>query len=142
MDIKFLGDAETLHPSLRSQLIQINKKHFAFPTFLLLQADWWWFAYVNGEVASIAGGNDEDGDTVFLGPCGVLPQFRRRGIQAAMIATREEWARNQGFTVAVSCTGVENYASANNFIRAGYCITPPWKPFNNPDVGLFFRKQL
>jgi GNAT superfamily N-acetyltransferase len=142
MEIKFLGTACTLHPSLRSQIIHINKKHFFFSPSLLLQAHHWWFAYEGDQVAAIAGTNHEDDRWIFMGPCGVLPPYRHKGIQRALIAAREEWARSHAYEVAVACTGVENYASANNLIKAGYHLIPPWKEYCNPDVGLFFKKQL
>jgi GNAT superfamily N-acetyltransferase len=142
MEIAFLGDAGDLHPSCRSQIININKMHFAFPTSLLLQAHWWWVARKGGDVVAIAAANDEDNKRIFLGPCGVLPSFRGQGIQHALIRAREEWGRSQGFIQALSCTGVENYYSANNFIRSGYALIPPWKVFTNSSVGLFFSKSL
>lgn len=88
----------------------------------------WWFADItSGIVRGIAGAKPEDNDRMFLGPCVVFRGFRGQGIQRDFIRRREQLATGMKYPTAVTCTDRQNYVSANNFIRSGYVMVPPWR---------------
>lgn len=70
----------------------------------------------------------------------VDPVHRGKGLQLKFFKLRERKARRIGWTHLVSdCTC--NVHSANNFIRAGYHLYEPNKPWGYPET-LYWRKAL
>lgn len=63
----------------------------------------------------------------------VVPEARRRGVAAALMAAAERWGRSQGCTEIAADTAPENVVSAATIVAAGFA-----------DVGLVrcFRKEL
>jgi GNAT superfamily N-acetyltransferase len=77
----------------------------------------------------------------YLKRAAVLPAHRGHGLQARLIAIREERARSStDWTHLVTETSMENVASANNFIRAGYRLAEAERPWAKET--LFWRKAL
>jgi GNAT superfamily N-acetyltransferase len=76
----------------------------------------------------------------YLYRAGVLPVHRGHGLQRKLIQVREMKARKIGWTHIVSdCT--DNIHSANNFIRAGYRLYRPRRPWAFSNT-LYWRKEL
>ncbi|MFC0251571.1 aminoglycoside 6'-N-acetyltransferase [Massilia consociata] len=80
--------------------------------------------YVNGTASSPVG---------FLEGLYVVPQWRRRGIAALLVATAEQWAREQGCAEMASDALLENTASHAMHRALG---------FEETERVVYFRKPL
>lgn len=78
------------------------------------------FALVAGEVAGAAGVAAHDHVAELFGAA-TLPQFRNRGVQAALISQRMAWAAEHGCKLATTTTGPAT-SSQRNFERAGFQV--------------------
>jgi GNAT superfamily N-acetyltransferase len=76
--------------------------------------------YVDGEPAG-AGELHVDGDVAWLSADTTLPQFRRRGVHAALQRARLDLAREAGCTIAVT-ESMPGSASQRNMSRLGFDI--------------------
>jgi GNAT superfamily N-acetyltransferase len=77
----------------------------------------------------------------YLKRAAVLPAHRGNGLQAHLITVREERARTSTeWTHIVTETSLENPASSNSFVRAGYRLVEPERPWAKET--LFWRKTL
>lgn len=105
-----------------------------------MDAHWWFVDIEQGVIRGFAGAKPENKTTMFLGPCVVFKPFRGKGLQRKFIDRREKLAKSKKFTRTVSCTHHQNYSSANNFVRCGYLVCPPWDDALN-DTGVFIYWQ-
>lgn len=80
-----------------------------------------WLARVDGEVAG-TGGLYVGGEFAWLVGASTLPEFRRRGVQQALIAARLAHARRAGCRVAVVTTALGSRSQANA-VRAGFALS-------------------
>jgi len=71
---------------------------------------------------------------------GVVKQHCGRGLQLRLMRAVEARARRNGWGGIVSDT-TDNIVSANNFIRAGYCLFEPEIPWGWAHT-LYWRKRL
>lgn len=102
----------------------------------------WWLAYFANEPVAFAGmvPSSRWADTGYLKRAGVLAEHRGHGLQARLMRVRERKAKCLGWTHIISdCT--DNVHSANNFIRCGYRLYDPDRPwaFSN---SLYWIKAL
>jgi ribosomal protein S18 acetylase RimI-like enzyme len=77
-------------------------------------------ARIGGEIAGAAVLRI-DGDVAQFSGAGTLPQFRRRGVQTALLRTRLRRAREAGCAVAVVCTQPAS-KSQQNVQREGFAL--------------------
>jgi GNAT superfamily N-acetyltransferase len=85
-----------------------------------------WVAEVDGALAGYAALQLVDGGkAAFLSRCGVLPGYRGKGLQAALIKVRERFARKLGIKTVITYTTVTNLGSANSLIKCGYKLYRP-----------------
>jgi len=78
------------------------------------------FAILDGEVAGGATVAAHDGIAEMSGAA-TLPQFRNRGVQAALIGARLAWGAAHGCSLATTTTGPAT-SSQRNFERAGFQV--------------------
>jgi hypothetical protein len=71
---------------------------------------------------------------------GVVSQHVGRSLQLRLMRAMEGRARSNGWSSIVSDT-TDNLRSANNFIKAGYCLYQPEFPWAWPHT-LYWRKAL
>lgn len=77
----------------------------------------------------------------YLKRAAVLLAHRGKGLQGRLIAVREERARAAtDWTHLITETSLENPASSNSFVRAGYKLVEPERPWAKET--LFWRKAL
>lgn len=140
--IRMVGKPGRLSETWKAKIIALDQEHFHFLISNITHAHWWWAAFQDKEVAGFAGAKDESNGLLFLGPCGVLPDYRGRGIQNDFIRVRVRHARRMGFQACV--TGVEsgNIASANNLIDEGFRLTYPWREGEFMRNVHLFRKEV
>lgn len=79
-----------------------------------------WLAFLDGSVAGAASMLVRDGVALLSGSA-TLPAHRRRGVQAALIATRLEHARKQGAEIAVVTTAPGSQ-SQSNVMKHGFTL--------------------
>lgn len=135
-----VGKPEFIREDWAKRLTSLNTLIFNFKDFRLID-HWWWVAIENNKLCGFAGAF-LDTQTWFLGPCGVLEENRGRGLQRAFIRRRMALGRRLGWSLATTYTDIDNYYSANNFVREGFLLGPPWREFDDADSKLFFRKPL
>jgi GNAT superfamily N-acetyltransferase len=103
--------------------MDVAKTHFDFSIYFESQS--WWVALIDGKIAGFAGTQHKHDGTLFIGPCGVVPEYRGRGLQRQFLKAREQFARESGrYAAIVGATLATNWPSANNFIRRGFEINP------------------
>lgn len=103
---------------------------------------YWWIAYDGKTPAGFAGMTlHENGTMAFLCRCGVLPEYRGKGLQRKLIKVRERLAKKIGVKWLVSYTTRKRLVSGNNLIKCGFLLFDP--PFSWGDkYWLHFRKEI
>ena len=103
---------------------------------------YWWLAYLGKEPVGFAGmvPSQQWQNVGYLKRAGVSPAHRGHGLQRRFLKVRECRARRVGWSHLISET-TDTVYSANNFIRAGYRLYEPKKPwaFKN---SLYWMKSL
>lgn len=89
----------------------------------------WWYALDQNAPVGFAAirpcQNSTNVGLAYLYRCGVLPWHRGHGLQRRLLQVRERWARANGYhSIVTDCT-IDNPASANSLIRAGYRLYNP-----------------
>lgn len=79
-------------------------------------------------------------DVAYFKRSAVLPEYRGYGLQRKLMAVRETAARARGYTRLVSSCDISNVHSANNFIREGWLLTNPERPWE--PTSLYWVKDL
>lgn len=102
----------------------------------------WWRVTVDGHSVAYCGARYLLGEqAVYLSRAGVLPEYRGRGLQLAMVRARVRWARKVGARVVVTDTARSNPASSNTLIRAGFRLYLPEAPWRE-GCTLYWRLDL
>lgn len=106
--------------------------------------DWghWWLAHYGGAPVAFAGvvPSTHARNAGYLCRVGVVREHLGHSLQLRLMRAAEVRARNNGWSCIVSDT-TDNLASANNFIKAGYCLYRPEYPWAWPNT-LYWRKAL
>jgi predicted N-acetyltransferase YhbS len=76
----------------------------------------------------------------YFSPVGVLKKHYGNGLQLRLMRAVESRARHNGWSCIVSDT-TGNFASANNFIQAGYRLYQPEYPWAWSNT-LYWRKSI
>lgn len=118
-------------PAMLRHLNKLDKQCFPDDTpFPTKERAWWWLARWDDVDAGFGGLLEVDnGSSGFLCRAGVVPDFRGRGIQLRLIQERVRYSRTCGHKQVLTYTSLQNAASNNNLIRAGfrqYIPEYPW----------------
>ena len=102
----------------------------------------WWLAYHETIPVGFAGiiAPTRAFNAGYLCRVGVLRKHWGNALQLRLMRALESRARLNGWCCMVSDT-TDNPASANNFIRAGYCLYEPQHPWGYPNT-LYWRKFI
>ena len=102
----------------------------------------WWLALYGAVPIGFAGvvPSTYVQNTGYFSRVGVLKRHCGHGLQLRMMRAMEARARSHGWGHVVSDT-TENFASANNFIRAGYHLYQPRYPWAWSNT-LYWRKVM
>lgn len=79
--------------------------------------------------------------TGYLCSAGVLPEYRGQGLQKRLITKRVERAAERGWRWLITYTSVDNAASANSLINAGFRLYVPKRPWAGAAFA-YWRKDL
>lgn len=106
------------------------------------EGGYWWLTYHEGEPVAFCGmlPSQQWKKTGYLYRVGVLKDHRGKGLQQRLIAVRERYARQLGWTHTVSDTN-ENIPSANSLIRRGYIMYEP-KLAYGLSTAIYWKKTL
>lgn len=97
-----------------------------------------WVVEHRGEVVAFACSQDFGDGIVYLSRCGVLPEFRGRGLQRKLIRARVLAAR---FASVYTYTVIGNVHSANNLIACGFRMFAPDDPYAGRISAIYWRRQ-
>jgi GNAT superfamily N-acetyltransferase len=95
-----------------------------------LDGGFWWLAYLDREPIAFAGmvPSNQWRNVGYFKRAGVDPKHRGNGLQIRLMRVRINKARRLGYSHVISeCT--DTIWSANNFIRAGFRIYQPARPW-------------
>ena len=103
---------------------------------------YWWLAFCKTSPVAFAGivASTYAHNAGYFCRVGVLKRHCGRGLQLRLMRALESRARQIGWDAVVSDT-TDNLASANNFIRAGYRLYLPPRPWAWPNT-LYWRKSI
>jgi ribosomal protein S18 acetylase RimI-like enzyme len=79
-------------------------------------------------------------ESVYFKRVAVLPEFRGYGFQRALMRKAEGVVGAAGYTRMISTTDVANIHSSNNFIKEGWRLVNPEKPWE--PTSLYWVKDL
>lgn len=102
----------------------------------------WWLAFFGDHPIAYLGlaPSTHVARAAYLCRVGVLEAHRGNRLQLRLMRVAERFARRAGYAEIVSDTRF-NTPSANNFVRDGYVLFEPVKPWALSGV-LYWRKQL
>jgi ribosomal protein S18 acetylase RimI-like enzyme len=79
-------------------------------------------------------------DVLYFKRVAVVPEYRGYGLQCKLMDAAEKAAGRAGYRLMVSTTDVVNVHSANNFIKRGWRLVNPEKPWE--PTSLYWVKEL
>jgi ribosomal protein S18 acetylase RimI-like enzyme len=102
----------------------------------------WWVVWLGEEQAAFAGLMPSTlmPNSGYFCRVGVIPEHHGRGLQRRLMRAAESRAKWNGWNGVISDT-TDNIVSANNFIRAGYRLFQPSRPWGWSNT-LYWRKVL
>lgn len=102
--------------------------------------EWWVILDSEENIIAYCGSLYESGICVFV-RAWVHKLHRNRGLHKKLIRTRVNAAKHKNCKCIVTYTMRENYASANNLIKAGFLLHNPQYAYAGRDV-MYFLKTL
>jgi GNAT superfamily N-acetyltransferase len=107
-----------------------------------IESGYWWLVHGAGQIVGFAGLTQFTPfpGIGYLKRAAVLPEHRGRGLQSRLIEIRIEKAKSIGWTHIVSSCEISNISSANNFIRSGFVLCRPERPWEKDS--LFWIKEI
>jgi GNAT superfamily N-acetyltransferase len=118
--------------------------HTFFGSAPITPFEWgnWWIVFQDHLPVAFAGlvSSTHATNAGYCCRVGVLQKHRGHALQLRLMRALEMRARQNGWHWIVSDT-TENIASANNFIRAGYRLYQPQRPWAWPHT-LYWRKRI
>jgi hypothetical protein len=115
-----------------------------FASAPLPEFDWgnWWIASLSGVPVAFSGiiPSTRARNAGYLCRVGVIKKHCGNSLQLRLMRAMESRARYHGWCCIVSDT-THNFASANNFIKAGYRLYQPEQPWAWPAT-LYWRKSI
>lgn len=132
---KFATEVRAFNALFKKDFLPLKDRH--------LKDGYWWLVHQGVALIAFAGmvPFEPFPRIGYLKRAAVLPEHRGNGLQARLIALREERARaSTDWTDLVTETSLENPASGNSFVRAGYRLVEPERPWAKET--LFWKKAL
>jgi GNAT superfamily N-acetyltransferase len=118
-----------------NDLVLLNLQKRALPGDYPLEpssATTFWIAYVGNKPAAFAALSaplKAEKEAAHLSRCGVLKEYRGRGIQKLLIAARLKAAKEEGHRFVVTDTRAWNAPSINSLIASGFRAYKPKRPW-------------
>lgn len=139
-----IREVDGLDDEIEQTIHALHSQTSSFPAIEsgAFERGYWWLAYFLDEPVAFAGlvPSASWENVGYLKRAGVLPEHRGHGLQRRLMRVRENKAKRLGWTHIISdCT--DNLHSANNFIRCGYQLYQPSRPWAFANT-LYWRKEL
>ena len=124
----------------KTTLEELNNLIFPQDYTLDFSKDVWWVATCDNKPVGFCG-LAEFRNYVFLKRAGVLSDYRGRRLHRHLIRVRLQYAKKLGFEQAITYTLINNTASSNNLIQAGFRLYLPENRWVGNDA-LYWVKWL
>ena len=72
----------------------------------------------------------------------VNPDYRKRGIAAAVLKELENWAAELNYTYTILETGKKQPEAISLYQKSGYTIIPNYPPYEEMDNSVCMKKTL
>lgn len=83
-----------------------------------------------------------DDQTIEIKRMYTRPVYRNRGIGKSVLRELEQWAKTEGFCVAILETGVNQPEAFAAYQKAGYVRIPNFPPYEKVAISICMRKDL
>ncbi|KAF1049319.1 GNAT family N-acetyltransferase [Xylophilus sp.] len=102
----------------------------------------WWIVWDGARPIAFAGCRPAitEDTSFYFSRCGVLPDYRGRGLQRVLLGKRIRYARKRGLVAAITTTYCHT-TSANNLIGAGFRLYDPVRPWGVEGT-LYWRRTI
>lgn len=127
-----IREVDASDDEMAEHIHHFNRQTSTFPEITEAELDggFWWLAYLDDEPVGFAGmvPSKQYAGVGYFKRAGIDPAHRGNGLQIRLMRVRINKARKVGYSHLISeCT--DTVYSANNFIKAGFRIYEPSKPW-------------
>ena len=99
--------------------------------------------YYENDVAVGCGAfREKESDAVEIKRMYVKPEYRKRGIAAAVLKELENWAAELNYTYTILETGKKQPEAIALYQKLGYTIIPNYPPYEKMDNSVCMKKTL
>jgi putative acetyltransferase len=99
--------------------------------------------YYENDIAVGCGAfREKENDTVEIKRMYVKPEYRKRGIAAAVLKELELWAAETGYTYTILETGKKQPEAISLYQKLDYTIIPNYPPYEEMDNSVCMKKTL
>ncbi|MEO8535039.1 MAG: GNAT family N-acetyltransferase [Flavobacterium sp.] len=99
--------------------------------------------YYENDIAVGCGAfREKESDTVEIKRMYVHPDFRKRGIAAAVLKELENWATGLNYTYTILETGKKQPEAISLYQKLDYTIIPNYPPYEEMDNSVCMKKTL
>lgn len=99
--------------------------------------------YYENDIAVGCGAfREKESDTVEIKRMFVNPDYRKRGIAAAVLKELENWAAELNYTYTILETGKKQPEAISLYQKSGYTIIPNYPPYEKMDNSVCMKKTL
>lgn len=71
-----------------------------------------------------------------------VPAYRNQGIGKLILLEVEQWAKEEGFSIAKLETGMNQPEAISAYIKSGYVRMPSFSPYKNVKESIYMTKNL
>jgi GNAT superfamily N-acetyltransferase len=138
-----IREVDALENDIADTLQELNTAMDCFPTLTHWEIEngHWWLAELEGDAVAFAGmvSSRQYNNVGYLNRAGVLPDHRGNKLQQRLMRVRLAKAKRLGWShITSECTGT--VYSANNFIRCGFKMYEPRKPWAFATTNYWIKK--
>ena len=98
--------------------------------------------YENDVAIGCGAFREKESDTVEIKRMFVNPDYRKRGIAAAVLKELENWAAELNYTYTILETGKKQPEAISLYQKSGYTIIPNYPPYEEMDNSVCMKKTL
>jgi GNAT superfamily N-acetyltransferase len=98
--------------------------------------------YENGIAVGCGAFREKESDAVEIKRMYVKPEYRKRGIAAAVLKELELWAAELNYTYTILETGKKQPEAIALYQKSGYTIIPNYPPYEKMDNSVCMKKTL
>jgi GNAT superfamily N-acetyltransferase len=98
--------------------------------------------YENNVAVGCGAFREKESDTVEVKRMFVNPDYRKRGIAAAILKELENWAAELNYTYTILETGKKQPEAISLYQKSGYTIIPNYPPYEEMDNSVCMKKTL